>query len=95
MDIERGVEDGLIGHQSDYMIEVDYPCRNSPIYEGYSVDGFVIYDALRGGPPDDSDVARLISDGNQVNARGLESDEVHLRKTSRPRGRPMGIAGGV
>ena len=100
LDIENGVEDGLIGRQADYMFAVDYPSRVSPIYDGYSIDGFVIYDALRDGhpppphptPPDDSDVACLISDGDQVDARDLEKDEVHLRKTARPRGRPLGSA---
>ena len=51
LDIESGFEDGLIGHQADYMFEVDYPFRISPIYEGCAVDGFGIYDALRGGRP--------------------------------------------
>ena len=95
LDIESGVEDGLIGHQADYMFEVDFPFRISPIYEGYAADGFVIYDALRDGTPSDSDVACLISDGNQVNARDLEEDEVRLRKTARPRGRPRGSVGGI
>ena len=94
LDIESGVEDGLIGQQADYMFEVDFPFRISPIYEGYAADGFVIYDALRGGTSSDSDVARLISGGNQVNARDLEEDEVRLRKTARPRGRPRGSVGG-
>ena len=95
LDVESGVEDGLLGRIADYMFEVDSTLRDSPLYDGYDMNGFVIYDALRDSPPVMADVKCLISDGNQVSARDLDAVEVELRKATRLRGRPKGSVGMV
>ena len=91
LDIESGVEgQGVIAStRAGYGFPIDSPLTSSPLYQGAQSD-FVMYDICRDYPGAVGCVRTVISDGNMVNARDLEEDEVELRRSKVQKGRPRG-----
>ena len=91
LDMESGVEgsDVIDSTHSGYGFPIDAPIASSPLYSGAEAD-FIMCDIVRGAAKPVGRVRSDISDGNMVNARDLEEDEVDLRMNKILKGRPRG-----